>query len=588
MYKNKHEKELMAAIPSVVVSDPFQASVSERVYSHKVAQPPIRSEWKLFKPQGTFLPGQSQATFNIFPPSNTTIVDKRFLVRLGFSVATSPTATVGARNFFPTGTLRSFPVNNVISQSNIVINGAGGFVTQTNEVTYVMKQFIGLDEANFYQTPTQTDATPNFETAYGILADHVQSSTPADPFFGYTVNGYDNDASPLALSADMRSQPRGCFPSESPNNNEGRWMCTEALMNGVLGAAGDQEGFVNVSKLDITLTFDTNLVNCLWSSFGLLGAANQGITGDIFPICSITSCEVLCHFITPSITSVPSVFTTDYKQYVLNSQSNQNVIPYAASDGTIGASGLSNFTNLTLNTVPEFLYIFVRPPKPHFPLSGEFVARIKKISINLGTSFGHLSQLDEHTLFLMSRDNGYKGRNFAEWVRMGSFLCIDCAKDLGLVPGQNRYLPIDFSIDVAFPYQGALIPDAAAGTCTINLLAVVQGAVSIEPDRCTSILGFSSIEQANALGDNSITETSLVKDMGTNSGMGQHGGKLSWGGVWRAIKTGIRHAAPVANAIAGATGNPYARAAAQGLDMASNMVGSGMHSRKRGRGLLLG
>ena len=576
----------MAAIPSTIVSDPYQASVSERVYSHKVAMPPIRSEWKLFKPQGNFTSGQNQVTFNVFPPSNTTIVDKRMLVRLGIQVTTNP----GSNNneAAPMGALRAFPVNNAIAQSNIVINGAGGFVTQSDEVAYVLKRFIKVDETAFYHTPTQTDSVADYVHTYGIFAEH---NLLGDPFCGWAEDGYITEAV-MGSSQDGKYVPRGMFPSVTEDTTT-YYQCCEVLLNGVLGNASQEEGFVNVSKLDITLTFATSLLNALWSSFqGLNLDFDTALrSADNSPTVEITSCELLCHFITPSITSVPSVFTTDFKQYILNTQGNSQVIPIANSRLDLNQSAQLTFNNLTLNTVPEFLYIYVRPPRPLATTTGEVAARIRKISINLGTSFGHLSQLDENTLYLMSMNNGYKGRGFIDWINTGSFLCIDCAKDLGLVPGQNRYLPIDFTIDCAFPYRmpdGDLVSGYSAGTCTVNLLAVVPGAVSIEPDRCTSILGFSSIEQANAMADNEITETSLVKDMGTQgAGMGAHGGKLTWGGVWRAIKTGVKKAAPIAQAVAGMTGNPYANMAAEGLATASNLIGNG-YGRKRGRGMLLG
>jgi hypothetical protein len=495
--------------------------------------------------------------------------------------------------------LRSFPVNNIISQSNIVINGAGGFVTQTDEVTYVMKRFIKTTEGRYYQTPTTTDAHPDFVHSYGQLANHTTGNGIGDPFAGYTADGYGNlnEQELTATCADGLYVPRGQFPSAIGSAaTEIVYVCTEGLMNGVLGQAGDEEGFVNVTKLDVTLTFATILSSAVWSSFqGLNLASNVALDngGINTPTVTITSCELLCHFITPSVTSIPSVFTTDFKQYVLNSQANNADIPITTSELVLTSSANLSFNNLTLNTVPEFLYIYVRPPRPHATTTGEVVARIQKISINLGTSFGHLSQLDEQTLYLMTKDNGYKGRGFSDWIRTGSFLCIDCAKDLGLVPGQNRYLPIDFTIDVAFPKFMPVFPATggsySAGSCTINLLAVVPGAVSIEPDRCTSILGFSSIEQSNAMADDSITETNLVKDMGAQgAGLGAHGGRLNWNGVWKVVKTGMKVAKPVLSLAGKATGNPMLSMASDGLGVASDLVGDGYHRRKRGRGMLLG
>ena len=574
----------MTAIPSVMVPDPFQASVTERVYSHKVAQPPIRSEWRLIPVQGSF--NTTQSVFNIFPPSNTTIVDRRLLLRIGVTVTNTSTGTVSVssaaqtKKSYPTTAVpRAFPVNSIINQTNVVINGAGGFVTQTSDVLYPMKRFIGDNECEFYHSPTQLDAAPDFITQVGApSAERIGSI-----FYGTNTSqaALPEDTKQMLVDAEGRIgtfRPRGTFPftETTPGTSTARnvgYIFTEVILNGVLGHASEEVGLVNVSKLDVTILYETDAVKSLLSSW----VEN---TGDNAFTAAMTSADLLVHYITPSIPSIPSVFTTDFKQYVINEKPAPGM--RVSAQGVITSNTTQVFNNLTLNTVPEFMYIFIRPAKPLSVTTGEYTARVKSISINLGTSFGHLSQMDEFTLFLLAKDNGFKG-NYDQWTRMGSILCIDCAKDLGLVPGQNRYLPIDFTIDAALP-EGAVTTGVSYN---IVLMAIVPGSVSIEPDRCTSILGFSSVEQANAMSDDAITETSLVKEPANGSGMGGHGGKFSWGGVWRAIKTGVRKAAPVAQMLAATTGNPYAVMASRGLDTANSLIGQGV-SRKRGRGMLLG
>ena len=51
-------------------------------------------------------------------------------------------------------------------------------------------------------------------------------------------------------------------------------------------------------------------------------------------------------------------------------------------------------------------------------------------------------------LYLMSKDNGLKNLNFNQWSReLGGVICIDVAKDIGLKPGQNKQIAIDFTFE---------------------------------------------------------------------------------------------------------------------------------------------
>ena len=569
------------SIPSVMVPDPYQSSVVDTAYAHKVAQPPIRSEWRTFIGQGSNgMPSGNQSVFNVFPPSNTTIVDRRMILRLEVTV----TGTVDDANV--TSALRAFPVNNVVNQVNVVINGSGGFVSQNNDIIYPLKRYIKEKEKTYYNSPTMLDTNGDFST---IVLDYDKNDGLGTPFFGLlnTTTGADETGlAPLSSNRIRPSEPsRAQFPSESftsATRSIRKYVISEVILNGVLGDAGDEVALTNISKLDITVLYESVQNMLLMSSpkFATLP-----------PTVSITKAELLCHFITPSITTLPSVFTTGFKQYTLNSQA--VVITSAATTKDFSVSA-APFTNLTLNTVPEFFYVYVKPQKGVLTGArgdqiGEWTGRITNISINLGTSFGHLSQMDEHTLYLMSRDNGYNAGGFEQWQRMGSVLCIDAAKDLGLVPGQNRYLPIDFTVTFKNPTTSPPLGATKSLAMEICLLSVIPGTVNIAPDQCTSFLGFTAQDQGNAANDDKVTQTVMVPQTSSGSGFNSHGGKLTWSGVWKGIKQGVRYAAPVLQNLAASTGNPLLTGVAGAAGMASDALGSGYKRRRMtGSGLLLG
>lgn len=579
------------SIPSVLVPDPYQSSVADTVYAHKVAQPPLRSEWRVYPGNGNSgKPSGNTSIFNVFPPSNTTIVDRRMLLRL--TVTVTATSTNGANPPVALAksaqvSFRSFPVNTVVNQSNIVINGSGGFVTQNNDVMHPMKRFIGGDEKTWYQSPTMLDPLPDLtklKPSDGTIGN-ADNMGLASPFYGVSTldDVLVNSTYDFNVGTSREFSSRHGFPTSLTYDTASRtatYVLTEPLFSGVTGSASAETGYVNISKLDITVIYESDLKRML-SSYLVLGAENAANI-NAAPRVEITKAELLVHYITPSISTIPSVFTTGFKQYLLNSQSSNQALT--------GSAQTYVYNNLTLNTVPEFMYIYVKPPKSLItPATGEFTARISKISINLGTSFGHLSQMDEQTLYLMSKDNGFKAGDFPRWAKMGSVLCIDCAKDLGLIPGQNRYLPIDFEVTCSAFSQDP--PAAALASVEICLLSVIPGTINIAPDQCSSYLGFTAQDQGNAQNDGKITQTVMVPEMTTGSGMGEHGGKLNWSGVWKGIKQGVKYAAPVLGQIASATGNPMLGKIAGAADMANNALNQGAGYKRRrvaGSGLLLG
>lgn len=595
-----------------MVPDPYQSSVVDTAYAHKVAQPPIRSEWRSYIAAGSNgKPSGNQSVFNIFPPSNTTIVDKRMILRLTVTVTND---SAGAANVLYAP--RAFPVNNAVNQVNVVINGSGGFVSQNNDLMYPLKRFIKESEKMHYSSPTMLDPAgdlktvgvdvrsntrPAVYTAFNEIFDPDQGLS--SPFYGLVssvkiTSPADVDANTgIFLRANEQVGQgrdrisRAMFPPKSWKVGAGTTSFTsrtyefsEVLMNGVLGDAGREVAFTNISKLDITVLYESALEKLMFSTFQTASKASV----------VIDKAELICHFITPSITTLPSVFTTNFKQYVLNTQA----VIYtagAADSNRIAAIG-SPFANLTLNTVPEFFYIYVKPQKSVLTAAsaetvGEWTSRITGISINLGNSYGHLSQMDEHSLYLMSRDNGYAAGGFEHWQEMGAVLCIDAAKDLGLVPGQNRYLPIDFTISTITCNSSPIVSASASFAAEICLLSVIPGTVNIAPDQCTSFLGFTAQDQGNAMNDDKVTQTVMVPETESGKGFNSHGGKLNWSGVWKGIKQGVKYAAPVLGSIAGATGNPLLGKIAGAADMANNTLNQGAGYKRRritGSGLLLG
>ena len=606
--------------PTLSVLDKFQQSISD-VHIHTVAIPPIRSEWRFFRANGVVgnVDVGNQISFSILPPSNTTIVDRRFFLQLTIKVTPSAGRSAGGTfantfDFVPMGALRAFPVNSLINQSNISINGGGGFITPTSEILYPLKRYLNFNEEEaFFNSPTMPDPIfdltlnkPFTNTFAGGAAGTVkipgnaavvQTNNASSVFIGCASNVAANDidtASAIGnffearnIARNLQQEPRGFFPytptaiaTAGGAQVTHTYKVTENLLNGFLADAEEKRGIVNVSKLDIQINLEQKIrAWSTWLPLGTTGAAGADATtatDTLDPTVEIIDAVMFVHFITPSITTVPGNMITGFQQYVMNKFTTPAVAALASLNSV-------NFTNITMNTVPSFLYIYVRPTTSAYECRrGEFCAKITKLSINLGTSFGHLSQMDEHTLYMLCKDNGLKQDSFVDFTRYtGSVICIDAAKDLGLVPGQVRYFPLDFTVDFTN------ISTVYAGAFDVCLLSVIPGTASISPDLCTSFLGFSAQDEGNSTRDSTIAETKLVPDISKGTGFNKHGGKFTFGSFLKGAKQGLAIAAPVLQGIAGMTGNAtlgkIASVADRGNQLLNAEHGSG-YKRRRGLG----
>ena len=594
----------MAQVPSVPVFDPYSASIDD-VYSNKIGQPPRRSEWQKISPNGNVVTPQG-TTFNIFPPSNMTLVDSRIYMEARITVKTIAGGTAQQ----PAGALRPYPLNLAITQSNVVINSGGSFITNNSELIYPMQHTIPRDEQYEYATPTAPDFTGDLRT-YAVDQGRLDY-IPGSPFVGQVFTDGKDDPIDQIGGGGVGFGSRNICLTNSADSGAGNvgmkeFTVHEPLLNSVLGDATTQKALVNISKMEITLLFDPDL-SSLWSTFGIGNGDTTEPLKLFHPITvKIEEIYLWVHYITSNLTTVPSPFICPFKQYTFNR--------YAQPPSIFNPGTATTITNITMNTVPTFIYFYIRPQRNDFVRTGlvnaetpfnagtpvgQAFARILNLTVNVGTSLGHLSQMNEIALYQLSRENGLKRKNIHNWRRMGALVIIDCLKDLGLIPGKNLYLPLEFVFQTSIPTSLPVFNQSAAFAAVrpgvsnweAVVLAVFDGKVSITPDGCYSSLGFAEIDENNAMATEASgdVKSELAPEPNPGgSGFHNHGGKVTWNGIWKVFKKVGSVGKKGLDIAAQMSGDPRIQAASMAANAISNAVsGQGYHKRRKtGRGLLM-
>jgi hypothetical protein len=116
-----------------------------------------------------------------------------------------------------------------------------------------------------------------------------------------------------------------------------------------------------------------------------------------------------------------------------------NVTNYITSVGNVnaGASATVPTSNIQLSAIPQLIYVFARRRNADRTyLTTDSFANITNINITFANKSGILGSATQYDLYNISRRNGIK-MSWVQWKSyVGSVLCLDVARDLGLDPLQ--------------------------------------------------------------------------------------------------------------------------------------------------------
>lgn len=377
---------------------------------------------------------QSSASFNIVPPSKDIFVDPRIrlrpsvtfnLTRTAPDITTLPVFNIGANpaanpplagtNYLcsPNESLRHLPLQSCTESVSMTMNQST-VTLNVMDVVDAMSRY-GIDRSLENGILSAGCMLPD---AYQDYSDFRESGYPLAPVQG----GWGGNRNPLGRYGDSSDRvPRGSLQYVVANNAsanvEVKVTWEEDLILSPLVIGRLRKGFLNLTNLDLTLNF-SNLAR-MWCSDG---SRQYNVTANL------TRLDLCLTYITPPIMLHPLPSINRYNYY--------NVTRYVTDVGTveIGAEGSQLTNNVQLGSVPQRIYIYVRPKvQTQQPwLQSDSYLGITKLELNWCNKSALLSSGTDTDLYRMSRENGYQDSYQAFSFFNGSVCCVDFSKDVGL------------------------------------------------------------------------------------------------------------------------------------------------------------
>ena len=386
-------------------------------------------------------PSTSNITVQLFPPSDTTIIDPCIWAQITYditftgdnSVPSAPILHLGA-----TDGPRQWPLHQTANGMDLRINGFS--YNTIPQQWFPIATRLGVFEKDLNTWSSTTPSAPDVFQEYYDASNPNQATSLRNPLADYdgsTPWSVGRGAHPINVISNTGSAAHVQFTSTE------RLLCSPLFPN--------EGGLTGVKTMTFSVT-QQNLSR-VWCH-GVDPARSQ-VTGITV---NVTAFELHVRFITPKPTFLaPSRLVLPYIEYDYANTSSQTL--------TAGSTGTFTNTSINLSAVPEKLYIMVkRQDSDQFGQNGylytDTCARINSVTINYANNSGVLASYSVQDLFHMSCTNGLN-LPYPDWVGStnasgnlvgaGSFMCIDVARDIGCsvnsAPGSNEMPNFNISVN---------------------------------------------------------------------------------------------------------------------------------------------
>ncbi len=412
---------------------------------------------------------QNSVQFNCPPPNPNIIVDRQVKLVLPFEVSItgadqgSPLVDVGV-----TDSLRAFPIASIIESLQVNINNASVSINLADVLTPLTRYCtpLKLREFDYSMSPSMLDQHQNYSEGTGSVRNPLGT--------------YDDSCS----GADI---PRGAFlPVEvvTDTNTEykARFIVVEPLfLSPFLFGGSEHNGFYGVQTMDLNFTLAANLSR-VWSHSS---AGNTFSSVDV-TIGGFENPQLLFNYITPSpLMPIPMVMSYPYYAVTRFPTTISNSI-------TAGSEFQVTSANIQLNSIPRRIYIYARRSNSDADYgTTDTFAFMRSISVNWNNNSGLLSGATAYDLYRMAVNNGCN-LSWMQWSEhVGSVLCIEMGKDIGLQSGLESPGSLG---TYQLQLTANMINTNATETIAFSLYVVVisEGVLMIEQGRAVTELGIVS------------------------------------------------------------------------------------------------
>jgi hypothetical protein len=495
----------------------------------------------------------SSIVFNQPIPSETTIVDRRIMIKTTFlfklqkSNATTRILYPQSWNFAP------FPLHQLTQTLSLTLNNTS-VSTQIKDILPAMLRCMDTEDLYEYNSlcPTSFDRYSRYsDEAYAYLDANAATVENLDVLHlqSGAVNAYSNFQGFKGLRDEFI--PRGAY----------------AIDGYFSDAAGTQQIFQNnqVAGFDENTpfyvkltTFEPVLISPLvWGKnkgqAGMYGLQNIILQYTLSADAS-RAIRSVNNIQTPQLQAILSSeihmnFLTPQPSTLLNAR---NVLPHYQIDRLVssfpnnvptafnvsGGAPIQSQT-FTLSVIPDYIVVYIRPPTSKLAhYKPDSFAAISALNIQFANTSGILSTAQINNLYQISHENGYNG-SFLEWANKaygagsnaghldvlptsGSVCILRFAKDINLpefaAPGciGNWSLKIDVVAKQTYAGQfveenwnttdyGARTPSATSLGMELNILAVMSGCMVLERGQSSVHLGLLTRQDAlDAANDDTV------------------------------------------------------------------------------------
>lgn len=433
----------------------------------------------------------SSTQFSVPPPTPNTFVSRRFQLLQPVTVTITGTSTSGGNpiNIFQTGfsAFRQSPLASIMQTLDITFNGQSVSLNMNDIIKPLLlyhNNFRNLFDREMSMSPMCRDQSQQ----YSDLVDSSNSSN-RNPLEGFP------NSNPRA------QQPRGAFSytnvdeTNAPNTIIIQAdLCEELYLSPLLFGGVEGEGFIGLQRLDVNITWDNNL-DKIWSHTPYsVNEANYDI--DV----QLGQPKLLFRYVTPPLNyKMPPFMQYDYNEI----QRYPTNVGDLASGGSITATS----SNIQLNSIPRFLYVFARLRNSDFTYDAtDSYMGIEGIRINWNNQNALLSNASQQQLYDISRKNGVDA-SWNEWSAIptyvssgdqivsisgiGSVLCLEFGTDVGLredeAPGMIGTYNLQVEVDL-------INNSDSQQDITLYLITVIPGIFSIYNNTASKRIGILSKE----------------------------------------------------------------------------------------------
>jgi len=393
-----------------------------------------------------------QATWNIFPPSTNTIVDRFMKIRCYLEVETDADLQLGTND-----ALRQLPIHSIADVVTVQINGE----TVSDNVAdklHAMLTYGSRDDWN-----KSTSLAPCSPDNYQEYADWAIYGSAKNPLANYgEASAYD---------------PRGGFPVEFLAPNKFRAVVTEPIMLSPFfnGMGHQEEGMVNVQQFNISYRWKTDLSKVL--SHSALGNPITSVTVRFYQ-----APEILTTFITPDLTMpLPELQILPYHkpQEYIKAQT-PSALPPGASTTIVSDS-------IKLSQIPRKMYVFCRHERSSsdFNTADSYLA-LERLDVLWNNQSGLFAQCGPQELYEISRRNGSNLSFPQHSFYRGSVFCAEFGKDIGLLDNEAPGTQGQYTIQVTATFKNT---STQPFTGDYYLVMLDEGTFSIAPNMARASLG---------------------------------------------------------------------------------------------------